>query len=218
MINWREMELEWNKHWEPTGIKPLSPKEMRSWSVKQGALIQRANKSRELRQAYEQIARLIEEHHAALTACLDDLGQKYDINKSFDALLVDCQSVIDSIEKANRKRADLEKKIAELENELKTLRQNDEALKKQHITWQSDWKGAVAKLGLEPETSPVEAYAVLSKLDELFKKVDERASIERRVFGINRDARRIFIRRRKACNKNCRRIGQSAVRTGCGAA
>jgi uncharacterized protein YhaN len=183
-----ETELEWKGHWEPAGIKPLSPKEMRSWSVKQGALIQRANKSRDLRQAYEHIARLIEEHRAALTACLDDLGQKYDINKSYDVLLVDCQTVIDSIEKANRKRADLEKKIGELENELKTLHQNDEALQKQHITWQSGWKGAVAKLGLEPETSPVEAYAVLSKLDELFKKVDERASIERRVFGIKRDA------------------------------
>ncbi len=183
-----ETELKWNEHWEPAGIKPLSPKEMRSWSVKQGALVQRASKSRELRQAYEQIAKLIEEHRAALTACLDELGQKYDTNKSFDALLVDCQSVMDSIEKVNRKRTELEKKIAELENELKTLHQNDEALKKQRITWQSSWKGAVAKLGLEPETSPVEAYAVLSKLDELFKKVDEKASIERRVFGIKRDA------------------------------
>jgi uncharacterized protein YhaN len=183
-----EIELEWNKQWEPAGIKPLSPKEMRSWSVKQAALIQRANKSRELRQAYEQIIRLIEEHRASLTACLNDLSQKYNTNKPFDTLLVDCQSVIDSTEAANRKKADLEKKTAELESELKALHQNDEDLKKQDINWQSDWKGAVAKLGLEPETSPAEAYAVLSKIDELFKKVDERTSIERRVFGINRDA------------------------------
>lgn len=183
-----ETESAWNEQWEHAGIRPLSPKEMRSWIVKQGALIQRANKSRELRQTYDQIVRLIEEHGAALTACLDDLGQKYDINKPFEALLVDCQSVVDSVEKVNRKRADLEKKINELEDDLKTLHQNDEALKKQHTTWQSGWKGAVAKLGLEPETSPVEAYAVLSKLDELFKKVDEKTSIERRIFGIKRDA------------------------------
>ena len=184
----REMELEWNKHWEPTGIVPLSPKEMRAWCLKQSALLQRANKFRELRQAYDLIAKQIKEHHGALTACLDDLGRKPDADKPFDALLAHCEFVIDSIEATNRRRTDLEKSINELADELKALHQNHEALAKQHTAWQSDWKTAVSRLGLEPKTSPSEAYAVLSKLDELFKKVDERALIERRVFGINRDA------------------------------
>lgn len=115
------MELEWNGHWESTGIKPLSPKEMRAWTVKQGALLQRANRVRELRQDYEQIAGQVEEHRGALVACLNDLGLKPDTDKAFDDLFVYCQSVIDSIEVVNRKRSDLKERISGLEEEIKVL-------------------------------------------------------------------------------------------------
>jgi uncharacterized protein YhaN len=182
------MELEWNGHWESTGIKPLSPKEMRAWTVKQGALLQRANRVRELRQDYEQIAGQVEEHRGALAACLNDLGLKPDTDKAFDDLFVYCQSVIDSMEAVNRKRSDLKERISGLEEEMKVLHQNHEDLEKKHKNWQSNWATAVSKLSLEPEASPAEAYAILSKLEELFKKLDDRDSIERRVFGINRDA------------------------------
>jgi len=183
-----DIELEWNGHWKPTGMKPLSPKEMRAWSVKQSSLLQRVEKLRGLRQRCEQIAAQIEEHRAELVARLCELGQESEAIKDYDSLLIHCQSIVDSIEVINRKRVDLSDKIGNLEDEMKTLTQKREGLEKKFNKWQSDWKTTVSKLSLESQVSPAEAYAVLSKLDELFKKVDEKDSIERRITGIERDA------------------------------
>ena len=182
------IELEWNDHWKSAGIKPLSPKEMRAWIVKQVALLERTNRVRELRQNYEQIAERVEKHHGALNACLSDLELTLDKNKTLDDLLDYCQSVVDSIETANRKRADLKERIAGLENEIKTLNRDREDLENKHNDWQSNWARAVSKLNLDPQASPAEAHAVLSRFDELFKKSDDKDTIEQRVSGINRDA------------------------------
>jgi len=182
------IELQWNGHWKLTGIVPLSPKEMRAWSAKQNSLLQRVEKLRELRQRYEQITAQIEEHRTELTVCLRDLGQEPGGIKNYDALLIHCQSVTESVEAINRKRVDLEERISKFEDDMKTLEQKRVDLEKKFSQWQSDWKTAVSTLKLVSEASPAEAYAVLFKLDELFKKVDEKASIERRVAGIERDA------------------------------
>jgi uncharacterized protein YhaN len=183
-----KIEVEWTDHWKASGIKPLPPKEMRAWTIKQDALLEKSSKSRELRRNYEQIVGQIGEYRAGLIACLGDLGLKLDTNKAFDDLLDYCQSVIESIDAVNRKRAELNEHISKLENDTKGLYHNHETLEKKYKDWQSGWATALSRLGLESQASPAEAYAVLSKFDELFKKVDEKDSIEQRVSGINRDA------------------------------
>ncbi len=183
-----EADREWDEHWKATGMKPLSPKEMRAWAAKRDALLQRADRSKDLRRIYESILRQIEQHRAALMDRLDDLGRKAGTDPAFDVLMTHCESVVAAIEAVNRSRADLNTKIKDLKDRSQSLHQNHEDLKKERELWQDHWKITVAKLGLEADTSPPEAYAVLAKLDDLFKKVDETASLERRVFGIKRDS------------------------------
>lgn len=179
---------DWSKQWEPAGIKPLTPKEMRAWIVRHTAILQKTGKVRELRRACDVITGQLYEHGKELIACLKDLGRETAENATFDALVDYCQMVIDNVEEASRRRIDLEKKMKKLEDEVKLLDHNRYNLKEEFIRWNSDWRNVIVNLGLKPETSPSEAYAVLSKMDELFKKVDEKKSFERRVYGINRDA------------------------------
>ena len=182
------LESDWSKQWEKAGIKPLTPKEMRAWIARHAAILQKAARARELRRVCDMISGQLDEHRSELITCLKELGREADENAAFDALVDCCQMVIDNIEEASRRRADLEKKIKKLEDEAKLLGLNHKKLGEEFTGWSSGWQDAVVNIGLKPETSPSEAYAVLSKMDELFKKMDEKKSIERRVFGINRDA------------------------------
>ena len=182
------LEGDWSKQWEPAGIKPLTPKEMRSWIAKHAAVLQKMERVRELRRVCDTTLGHIDEHRKELIACLMELGREADENSSFDALVDYCQTVADNVEETNRRRADLEKKVKKLEDEAKLLALKHKNLEEEITRWNSDWQAAIVKLGLKPETSPSETYAVLSKMEELFKKEDDKKSIERRIHGINRDA------------------------------
>ena len=54
--------------------------------------------------------------------------------------------------------------------------------------WYADWAAAVKCIGLTKRALPAEANAVLTNLDELFKKLDEAQGLTERVDGIKRDA------------------------------
>ncbi|OQB75685.1 MAG: hypothetical protein BWX92_02491 [Deltaproteobacteria bacterium ADurb.Bin135] len=179
---------DWSEQWKPAGINPLTPKEMRSWIARHTAILQKTCKVRELRQACNVITRQLYEHKNELIACLKELGRETDENATFDALVDYCQMVVDNVEDISRRKIDLEKKANKLENEAKLLDRNHNNLKEEFTRWNSDWQNEIVDLGLKPETSPPQVYAVLSKIDELFKKKDDRKSFERRIYGINRDA------------------------------
>ncbi len=181
-------ELQWSSHWKSTGMDPMPPREMRAWIVRQNTILQRLEKLRGLRYRCERITEQIEEHKKELTMYLRDLGREPSTTEGYDAFLSHCQSVIESAEDTNRKRTDLEEKISQYEDDMKTNQQKRDALDKKFRQWQSDWKAAVSTLRLTQEASPAEAYAVIDKFDELFKKVDEKTSIEKRIAGIDRDA------------------------------
>jgi len=115
------LEGDWSKQWEPAGIKPLTPKEMRSWIAKHAAVLQKMERVRELRRVCDTTLGHIDEHRKELIACLMELGREADENSSFDALVDYCQTVADNVEETNRRRADLEKKVKKLEDEAKLL-------------------------------------------------------------------------------------------------
>ena len=56
--------------------------------------------------------------------------------------------------------------------------------------WQANWSKAIQPLDLPGETTPAAVQVVITKLDELFQKLHEAASLQSRIEGINQDARR----------------------------
>jgi uncharacterized protein YhaN len=179
---------EWNNTWKPAGIKPLTPREMRSWLDTYGKLLQRIDKLDEYKADILLTKDLIKGHRVELNQCLETVGEEPSpTEESFNALVERFEMVLENLEKINRRNVELERKIADSKLELQQHMQTKEDTEKKIEEWQVDWDKSMEALGLAPGISPEEAFVILSKLDELFTKIDEQDSLKQRILGIDRD-------------------------------
>jgi len=180
---------EWKAAWAPAGIEPLTPREMRAWLEQYGKILQRLEKMGEQRALIEKIQGKIGEHREELSRHLEALGEKPATEEeTFGQLVERCEMTQEWLERLARRHADLETKISAMADEIKAHTQAQADAEKRLADWRNEWSEAVKILGMGEGTTPDEALVTLSKLDELFKKIDESDDLERRIFGINRDA------------------------------
>jgi uncharacterized protein YhaN len=133
------------------------------------------------------IARDVEMHRGKLLQCLLAL-EKPAGDETLSALTRRGQAIVKDVETLIQKRALLERDKASREKELASensrLGKNQQELKR----WRQQWETAVHPIGLEVETIPAQATAVMEELKSLFDKLKEAGILQRRIAGIDRDA------------------------------
>ena len=186
-----QLQMEWHQLWAGAGMVPLPPKEMRSWIIKHRELVHVVETVRNFQLEAAELEAVIAAHRAELGQELVHLGEPEPLpTETLEKLLYRCQEVVDTAEGKNREKQDLQKKITEVEGEIKEASQDKVQAQRDLENWQADWSQAIHPLGLPGETSPAAVHAVMAKFDELFQKLHEAASLEHRIEGINQDAQR----------------------------
>jgi len=185
----QNLKQEWVALWKLVGIVPLSPREMRSWLTKVDEVLQQVEKVRGLRQEAARLQVQIERHRAALNEEIAKVGEKQVASdETLAAGLERGQDIVDSIDRSNRLREDLEKAIMSTRHDLKEARASESDLAGRVAQWKVDWSETVERVGVSGKSSPEEANALLAKLDDLFKKLDEASALEVRIRAIEKDA------------------------------
>lgn len=186
----RQHREQWHRLWGPAGITPLSPREMRAWLDRHGKLVQRAERVREHRRQLNHLHERRHEHKVILRQALAHLGESGAVaDDALNAILARSEALIEMIEDGVRRRQELQKQRTTVERELEGARRDQQEAADLLDRWQTDWTAAVAGLGLDGKSLPVEANAILEVLDELLKKLDEAEGFTQRIEGIDRDAR-----------------------------
>ena len=186
----QQVQQEWATLWQPMQIDPLPPKEMRSWVANERNLMQRSERIRHYQRNLQQLSDRIEAYRAELSRGLVLMGESAFIDaQALGALLELSQSLVEVIEESNRRRKELEKKTVALRDDLDRSGQIKGQCVAEIEQWQVDWTAVVVDLGLTEKSSPAEANAVLSKLEDLFRKLDDAEKLRHRIHGIKEDAR-----------------------------
>jgi uncharacterized protein YhaN len=181
---------QWHRLWQPTGMMPLSPREMRAWLDRYGKLMQRAERVREGRCQLNRLHERMHEHTVVLRQALERQGESSTAaDDSLNAILARSEALIEIIEDGARRRQELQKQRTTVERELEGARRDQQEAAGLLDRWQTDWTAAVVGLGLDGKSLPVEANAILEVLDELLKKLDEAEGFAQRIEDIERDAR-----------------------------
>jgi uncharacterized protein YhaN len=184
-----QLGVQWTTLWQPLGIQPLPPREMRSWVRKQDELARQVQALREQREQAERIHERIQTQRRQLGAQLQKLGE---LTTSPDETVVEIlqrgQELVDRFDKVKRQREQFEGDIAGHTQELPAAEARVEQIETDLAHWQEQWAAAMARLGLGADSSPAQANAVLAAITTLFQKLHEADGFRRRIDGMDRDA------------------------------
>jgi uncharacterized protein YhaN len=168
---WQE---QWCEAWQVVGITPLSPKEMRGWLNRHTALLSQVRDLRQHRQSANQLEQRIKEHIKELDDVMRALGERARGQlETLSAIVQRSQSVLVRLSDAAQRYAILEKEVQRLVGEQEKATNEHHRAQNELGTWQSNWQKALAPMRVPADTRPVEASAVIEKLDTLFKKLED---------------------------------------------
>lgn len=185
-----ELETRWANLWSGTGIEVKTPREMDRWKRDMIAVKQELNEFEISCGRTMEIKQAIDAGMAALAEALKPLFPGCDLGKdSLNVLILRAQKLI---EKEKSLASDYEKIDSELSSRRKELsgaRSRMQAGEKALERWRTQWQKAVSPLGLSADARPAEADAVMEELRTLFEKLREAEVLEKRIIGIDKDAR-----------------------------
>jgi uncharacterized protein YhaN len=181
---------EWAALWQPAGIAPRSPREMRVWAQEHKALAARAAEIRGRKGKQAELEARIEAHRRALDRCLQSLSEPASPDgEALEALIKRARKLIEQ-EKARMNRiAQLMGDKAGREKDLSEARLRVQDSERELSEWQAQWEQAVRPLGLNAGAAPSQANTVMEDLKRLFDKLKDAKGYQKRIYGIDCDAK-----------------------------
>ncbi|MEM7245879.1 MAG: AAA family ATPase [Acidobacteriota bacterium] len=169
-------ERNWLAEWEPTGIDPATPEEMRAWvrSWQETCRLLEDHQQRRL-----ELDDLVEQQRTStreLHACLQELT-----TCSADASLTELQAsarrFLRRADQSEARREHLQDELDALAIELETAARAHDRAVLEGKDWRRAWKKAVRSLGLDAQARPDDVETALEKLRELFEERDRSAEL-----------------------------------------
>jgi len=180
---------DWAALWRPAGISPLSPREMRPWLANHAGLCGLVKDLRAQAAGLESLEATAARLAAGLAAALEALGEPRPAGLGLDPAIRRGQAVLARLQETATQRRDLETRRADLARRAAEAADEADAARAGLVAWAGRWAAAVAPLGLDADAAPETAAALLSGLAGLERTLHDMAGAERRVAGIDRDAR-----------------------------
>jgi len=172
----RELQENWVQAWVKSGISPLTPAEMLSWLVRVQEMIEGIYRLMEHQASAQDLEGEIRQDREALGLQLQALGEPgAGDHESLEMLLERVQEVSEKYLAAANRHKSIEDVCREMEENLATLRRQQDEAQKTLNAWENRWLHALRGAGL-PENFTVEALSVyLDELEKLFHKKEELA-------------------------------------------
>lgn len=179
----------WQQLWQPLGLAPLSPAEMRGWLSRAADLARQAESLQSRQQELARLRGAAEIVRRELHAALAEVGEGALLaDEPLPHLIDRAEDLADRLTRGAQERKTWEKQKVTLQQSQteanRELAQAQSAL----AQWQTLWRQSVAPLGLGEEATPAEVAAILAQADSYFSKVKEASTIEERIAGIDRRA------------------------------
>jgi uncharacterized protein YhaN len=186
-----EIQDVWNELWEENGMSPGSPKEMRAWIHDQRVIVDKFSGLRGRIARADELNKSIQMHRDKLNQCLDSISEppaEDGDGETLTDLIRRSQKIIEEQEKLINERKQFIRDKKRQEEELNEVKSQVEQIEEELSQWQKQWAHAIQPLGLEEDSRPAQANAVMEDLQRLFDKLKEAKGFHERIKGIESDA------------------------------
>ncbi len=184
-----DLTTEWVAAWQPLGIAPRSPKQMRQWMRRFLSLTEKVSELRIRQNKTDALKEDIDAQRSKLVQGLQSAsGLAVAADESLNGLIKRTQKWVQDADELSLRRDRLLQDKVRRERELEIARSRLEQNEKERREWQQQWEEAVKSIGLTAQALPAEANAVMDEFRSLFDKLKEAGILKRRIDGINRDS------------------------------
>ncbi len=184
-----ELESDWRQAWAPAGIEPLPPAEMRIWQTDMLALREKMDMLRAARHKATTIRTEKQDIASRLAQALTGAGKAIGDEATLAGLIAMARSYLTSQEDIRNRISAIERELLKQQHAQKALGAELEDLETKRREWQKAWDRQALRIGLEPDTSPTAALAVIESVREANFQRDEAEVLQKRIRGIDRDAK-----------------------------
>jgi len=179
-------QAKWNAIWEPLGIDPGTPREMKQWLLRVDKLltnVQFANTvSGDARKLTGECKRLNE----AISLQIANFDESIDTQKmSLEAMINLCEQRVEQEEAALERKRQLEHSLGDSEIRLKKTRDELKSIENEQSNWLQEWGQAIDGLGLKADVHPEHATEIFDQLVAFFEKFDKSEDLRRRIYGMD---------------------------------
>ncbi|EKD37397.1 MAG: SMC protein, partial [uncultured bacterium] len=183
--------------WQPLGITPGTPREMKQWLLRVDKLLANARSAesavREARRLNEECARLkaAVSHQIAAFDPTREVG-----TMSLEVMISLCEQRVEQEERHLEKKRQLQHRLNETEIRLKRTDEELKTIAADQATWLREWSQAIDGLGLQPNAHPEHVTELFEQLAAFFDTIDRSEELRKRIYGMDQVAekfeRRVF--------------------------
>jgi len=187
----KSVRAEWSDLWEPTGISPKSPREMRAWAQQHAMLASRIPDIRDRHTRADMLMSAIETQRDAILRRLGKLGDlQISGNETLSHLVEIGEQIVLRSDKIRTRRKHLSDDLEQRENDWEEAKARAKTIDGKLLDWRQQWDATVRRLGLGADATPAQANAVTEDIKNLFTRIREADVLRKRIEGIDRDARK----------------------------
>lgn len=174
---------QWVETWQSSGIKPLSPAEMKDFLVVYGQLVDELLRWRDAEAVLTADRHRAAEHAEALASLLPDASASEGLARLIERAAAACQRETRAQQEREAHARDLQNATVYFDEKRRDL----EREKSEIVHWASLWEKALVEMALPLETTTAEVEETLGLLADLGKRVQELQDKRRRLAIIEHD-------------------------------
>jgi uncharacterized protein YhaN len=179
-------QKEWKSIWEPLGVAPGSPREMKQWLLKVDKLIANVQAANTVSNDTKKQAADCKALKELVSHQISKFDTSIDLQEmSLEGLLNICEQRIEREEAALERKRQLEHSLGDSEIRLKRVSEELTSIENDHTGWAQEWGQAIDGLGLKPDVHPEHATEASDQLLAFFEKLDQSEELRKRIYGID---------------------------------
>ncbi|SDB12914.1 Uncharacterized protein YhaN [Desulfonatronum thiosulfatophilum] len=180
------LDAQWLELWAPLGLRPRTPREMRTWLEQ---CLESRRKFLEARKTITEKTPILSQRRSLLDRLAHELGRMNcphpESGEELAPLLTFAEQYLTSCKTLQDQAVSLQKDRVRLAKDQIRAGKNLEGCRRNIADWQQNWSEALSGFGLSSETTPDAAAGILEALSTCLTKINQADQYTRRIVDID---------------------------------
>jgi len=175
-------QKEWNSIWEPLGVDPGSPREMKQWLLRVDKLLSNVQTAKTISGDAKKLAENRKTLKESISLQISKFDDSIDLQEmSLEAMINLCEQRVDQEEATLERKRQLKHSLGETAIRIKRAHEELKSIKKDQDNWIQEWAQAIDGLGLKSDVHPEQATETFDQLLRFFDKFDKSEELRKQI-------------------------------------